>query len=80
MYYMIKFSLMDMAIIDDDGHPGDLYSAQIAHGLVLNLIILILNYVDTQTHNSFFIGFVLIICSILPTVSYFLAENYMKIL
>ena len=71
---------MEMAIIDANGYPADLSSSQIAHGLVLNLIILILNFVDTQTQNSFFICFVFFFFSLLPTVSYFLAENYMPIL
>jgi phospholipid-translocating ATPase len=79
IYYTIKFSLLEDAC-SADGQPPDLLTARIANGVALNFVILILNYMDTESHTSFFINFVLILGSILPTAAYFIAENYLNIL
>lgn len=36
-------------------------------------MVVIINYLDTASHTSFFIGFVLIVASILATSGYFVA-------
>lgn len=42
-------------------------------------MIVALNYLDTGSHTSFFTNFVLIFASLLPTIAYFIAENYIEI-
>lgn len=63
-----------------DGQAPDLMTAQIANGIALNMIILVLNYMDTESHTALFNYFVFGFASVLATASYFIAENYMSIL
>ena len=73
IYYIIRFSLLGAWAIDEEGRSSDIKTTQICNGISLNLVILVLNYIDTESHTSFFTNFVLSFASLLPTVSYFIA-------
>jgi len=73
IYYFIRFALLGAWAIDEEGRISDIKTAQISNGIALNLVILVLNYIDTESHTSFFVNFVLIFATLLPTASYFIA-------
>lgn len=72
MYYVIRLSLLYFTN-GEEGHAPDIMTAKIGNGIALNFVILALNYIDTESHTSFFTFFVLTFASLLPTAAYFIA-------
>ena len=54
MYFIIRQGLPPLCAADSNGMISDLMSTRIANGIVLVLVILFVNYLDTKTHTYFF--------------------------
>lgn len=76
IYYVIRLSVPPNVAIDEEGHIEDLSSYKLINGVALVLIITMANYLDTRTRTYFFEIIIFFVMTVIPTGSYYIAENY----
>ena len=66
--------------MDSNGRIADSTTEHIANGMTLPINMIIVNYIDTQSHNWIFEVVLFVFCSLVLSSIYYVAENYLAFL
>jgi phospholipid-translocating ATPase len=79
-YFMVVESLNPLSACDASGRVPDQYTERLANGMVLIMVIIVVNYIDTQSHPPAYTWFVFIFASLILSALFFVVENYLPLI